>query len=254
MGVGSMIVTYLVVPVTTATVLLLLMLKRSRKFQEVFSAHVFFPLVSPFFRNAFLGIRREIMQNLNHIESRDPELIHTDAIRALEVGVGSGRNFDFVDRNIKYLAVDPNISVKAKFLDNQSKHSNIELESWILACGEDMRDVPDDYVDAVVITHVLCSVLDARKVLSECKRVLVPGGKMLFMEHIGYPGNTWTLRLQRLVDPVWELLTCGCHLSRSTTNAIIEAGFSELLLREVYLPIFPLLSRHIYGVATKSRS
>ncbi|CAN7936906.1 unnamed protein product [Ixodes hexagonus] len=253
MGLGSTIVAYVVVPLTTAIVLLLLMLKRSRKFQEVFSAHVFFPLVSPLFKSAFQGIRREIMQNLNAIQTCDPELRAADAIRVLEVGVGSGRNFDFVDRNVKYLAVDPNVSFKARFMENQSKRSNVELENWILARGEDMKDVPDNYVDAVVITHVLCSVLNAKKVLSECKRVLVPGGKLLFMEHIGYPDDTWTLWLQELVDPLWELLTCGCHLSRSTSNVLIDAGFPELSLTEVYLPIFPLLSRHIYGIATKSK-
>lgn len=250
----NILVGYVFVPVGTFMAFLLLMLKRSRKFQEVFSACVFFPLVSPFFKSAFEGIRREVMRNLDDVVSCDPVLRESNAIRVLEVGVGTGRNFEYINRNVKFLAVDPNSAFKDRFLENQANYSHIELEEWVLTRGEDMKQLPDNFVDAVIITHVLCSVVDARKVLSECRRVLTPGGKMLFMEHIACPEDTWTFTLQTLVDPLWQLLTCGCHLNRSTSDILIDAGFPDMSLKEVYLPILVLLSRHVYGVATKSRS
>lgn len=170
----NILVGYVFVPVGTFMAFLLLMLKRSRKFQEVFSACVFFPLVSPFFKSAFEGIRREVMRNLDDVVSCDPVLRESNAIRVLEVGVGTGRNFEYINRNVKFLAVDPNSAFKDRFLENQANYSHIELEEWVLTRGEDMKQLPDNFVDAVIITHVLCSVVDARKVLSECRRVLTP--------------------------------------------------------------------------------
>lgn len=109
-------------------------------------------------------------------------------------------------------------------------------------------------------SYIMCS-LSAMFILYCTMETLSPfvwflfqGGKMLFMEHIACPEDTWTFTLQTLVDPLWQLLTCGCHLNRSTSDILIDAGFPDMSLKEVYLPILVLLSRHVYGVATKSRS
>ncbi|XP_037505061.1 putative methyltransferase-like protein 7A [Rhipicephalus sanguineus] len=243
---------YLTVAMVLPTALLLLALQRSHCCRKLFANWVFYPLLNPLIRHAFEGIRREILYELNDLVSHDPELRREDAIRVLEVNVGSGRNFDHIFRNIRYVAVDRTSTARSTFLRRQSQYEHIVLEQWLLTSGEDLAQVPDNHVDAVIATHVLCSVNDVRKLVSECRRVLAPGGKLLFMEHVACPRDSWIYQLQLFLDPLWQLLTCGCHLGRDTSAAIIEAGFREVCLKEVYLPILALISRQVYGVATKS--
>lgn len=242
---------YLLLYALLPAAVLLLTLQQSQCMRHLFSSWVFFPLVEPLFMFAFEGLRSEIMAELNDLVSHDPTLRRGDSVRVLEVGVGRARNLKHITRNIKYVAVDPDESMKANFLSLQSRYPHIQLEDWLLTTGETMSQVRDNTVDAVIVTHLLCSVPDARKVVIECSRVLAPGGKFVFLEHVAFPPDSWILQLQLLVDPLWQLLSCGCHLGRDVTNVIIEAGFREVALREVYLPILALLSRHVYGVATK---
>lgn len=242
---------YLALYALLPTAVLLLTLQRSQRLRQLFNCWVFLPLVEPFFMYAFEGIRCEIMAELNDLVSHDPTLRREDSIRVLEVGVGMGRNLAHITRNIRYVAVDPDASMKANFVRHQGQYSHIQLEEWLLTTGDDMPQVRDNSVDAVIATHLLCSVPDARKVVGECCRVLAPGGKFVFMEHVACPRDSWTLQIQLFVDPLWQLLSCGCHLSRDTTDVLVEGGFREVALKEVYLPILALLSRHVYGVATK---
>lgn len=244
--------TYLSAAMLLPAAVLLLALQRSHCCRKLFATWVFYPLLHPLIKHAFEGIRREIMFELNDLVSHDPELRREDAIRVLEVGVGPGRNFDHIFRNVRYVAVDRTSTARSKFLRRQSQYEHIHLEQWLLSSGEDLAQVPDNHVDAVIATHVLCSVTDARKLVSECRRVLAPGGKMLFMEHVACPRDSWIYQLQLFLDPLWQLLTCGCHLGRDASAAIVEAGFREVSLKEVYLPILALISRHVYGVATKA--
>ncbi|KAL1473719.1 hypothetical protein MTO96_021832 [Rhipicephalus appendiculatus] len=243
---------YLTVGAVLPAALLLLALQRSHCCRKLFANWVFYPLLNPLIRHAFEGIRREILYELNDLVSHDPELRREDAIRVLEVNVGSGRNFDHIFRKIRYVAVDRTSTARSMFLRHQSQYEHIVLEQWLLTSGEDLAQVPDNHVDAVIATHVLCSVNDARKLVSECRRVLAPGGKLLFMEHVACPRDSWVYQLQLFLDPLWQLLTCGCHLGRDTSAAIVEAGFREVCLKEVYLPILTLISRQVYGVATKA--
>ncbi|KAH6935442.1 hypothetical protein HPB50_005820 [Hyalomma asiaticum] len=243
---------YLSVATVLPAALLLLALQRSHCCRKLFANWVFYPLLNPLIKHAFEGIRSEIMFELNDLVSHDPELRREDAIRVLEVGVGSGRNFDHIYRSIRYVAVDKTSTARSKFLRRQSQYEHIQLEQWLLTSGEDLAQVPDNHVDAVIATHVLCSVNDARKLVGECRRVLAPGGKLLFMEHVACPRDSWTYQLQVFLDPLWQLLTCGCHLGRDTSAAIVEGGFREVCLKEVYLPILAPISRQVYGVATKA--
>lgn len=243
---------YITVGAVLPAALLLLVLQRSHCCRKLFANWVFYPLLNTLIKDSFEGIRREILYELNDLVSHDPELRKEDAIRVLEVNVGSGRNFDHMFRKIRYVAVDRTSTARSMFLRRQSQFEHIVLEQWLLIGGEDLAQVPDNHVDAVIATHVLCSVNDTRKLVSECRRVLAPGGKLLFMEHVACPRDSWVYQLQLFLDPLWQLLTCGCHLSRDTSSAIVEGGFREVCLKEVYLPILTLINRQVYGVATKS--
>ncbi|KAH6928748.1 hypothetical protein HPB50_019155 [Hyalomma asiaticum] len=132
-------------------------------------------------RDVFEATRREAIAALDETESSDPELRADGAIRVLEIGAGSGANFAFLRRKVKYWNVDPNTEFQNFFLETVKKYPKVEMERWVVSYGEDMRDVPDSHFDAVIVTHLLCSVNSAEKVLQECRRVLV---KVTAFDHI----------------------------------------------------------------------
>jgi ubiquinone/menaquinone biosynthesis C-methylase UbiE len=109
---------------------------------------------------------------------------------------------------------------------------------------------PDESLDAVLSTLVLCSVKDPDGVLGEVMRVLKPGGRFLFLEHVRASEGTPLLRVQKWLRPAWRRLGDGCTLDRDTEAHLGEAGFRTLEVDRFSVP-FPLVSPHIAGIAWK---
>lgn len=204
---------------------------------------------SRLWRGALDDVRRDTMAALNNIESSDPELRAEGAVRVLEIGAGFGANFDLMRRKVKYWNVDPNTEFKNDFLENLRTYPKVELERWVSAYGEDMQHVPDDHFDAVIVTHLLCSVDSAEKVLQECRRVLVKGGRLLFVEHVAQPRGSLGRLLQGGLTPFWRLICCGCCLNRDTGDLIRGAGFAQVHMKEASIDMPVVLTRHVYGYA-----
>ncbi|WZZ68476.1 hypothetical protein YC2023_079846 [Brassica napus] len=156
---------------------------------------------------------------------------------------------------------------------------NSTMQSYWDEVGEAIP-LEDGSVDAVVATLVLCTVSDVTQTLNEIKRVLRPGGSFIFLEHVAAEGtlsmyiykererciklhenlNYFVVadgslfrRLQKLLDPLQQILADGCHLTRNTRECILEAGFSGgAEIETVSMYSFPWITRpHIYGVAYK---
>lgn len=197
----------------------------------------------------FEETRRATMATLDEVESHDPELRADGAVRVLEIGAGFGANFGFMRRKVKYWNVDPNTEFESAFLETLKKYPKVEMERWVPSYGEDMKQAPDHHFDVVLITHLLCSVNSVEKVLQECRRVLVKGGRLIFMEHVAQPKGSLGLFLQNVLTPVWRLVFCGCCLNRHSGDLIRRAGFSEVHLRESRIDVPVLLSRHVHGYA-----
>ncbi|KAH9382460.1 hypothetical protein HPB48_000696 [Haemaphysalis longicornis] len=120
--------------------------------------------------------RRAALSPIGSLTSHDPQLRKRGALRLLEIGAGTGANFRYMTRPIKYTNVDPNREFESLFFSELKKHPQIELERWIEAYGEDMSELASDQFDVVLLTSTLCSVIDPGKVLTEAKRVLVKSG------------------------------------------------------------------------------
>ncbi len=111
-------------------------------------------------------------------------------------------------------------------------------------------DVAPESVDAVVSTLVLCSVADLPGALREVHRVLKPGGRFVFLEHVAAPRGTWLRHLQRLVRPAWRAVSAGCEPDRDIAAALRAAGFEHIEMDCFRVPA-PVVSPHIAGVAVK---
>ncbi|WP_182880300.1 class I SAM-dependent methyltransferase [Microbispora sp. H10949] len=153
--------------------------------------------------------------------------------RVIEVGAGNGLNFCHYPPSVTgVLAVEPEPVLRAA-----ARRAARAAPARIEVAGGLAERLPaaDGEFDAAVVTFVLCSLPDPGAGLREIRRVLAPGGRLRFLEHVraGSPG--WA-RAQDLMDAtVWPRLTGGCHTGRDSVAAIEAAGFTvESLDRFVF--------------------
>lgn len=108
---------------------------------------------------------------------------------------------------------------------------------------------PDASFDTVVCTLTLCSVESPAGAVQEMRRVLRPGGQLVFLEHVRDP-SLGLLRVQQaLLGPLQQALADGCHLSRDTAATIQGEAWSQLKLESFQVEGASLISPHIRGVA-----
>ncbi len=157
----------------------------------------------------------------------------------LEVGCGSGTNFDLYDQDkVKHLhAIEPaeGMVKRAKQAWTEGAY---ETPCDIHTCGAEAVPLDDNSVDTAVVTFVLCTIPDWESSLTELRRVLKPGGKVLFSEH-GLAPDEGVAKWQRRIEPVWKRLAGGCHLTRDTKAMLEATGFAVDQHETMYLPNTP---------------
>lgn len=165
----------------------------------------------------------------------------------LEVGAGTGLNLAHYPAAVEQLIVtepDPHMAARL--------HKRMPQHATFLAAGAESLPLPDASVDVVVSTLVLCTVGDAPAALLEMHRVLRPGGRLLFLEHVGAHDRPDRLKWQRRIEPVWKHLAGNCHLTRNTEAALVTAGFTlEAITRESMRKAPPWVRPTIRGVALR---
>lgn len=151
----------------------------------------------------------------------------------LEVGIGSGLNLPFYASSVtKLYGVDPS----SELLEiAQSRIAVVPFPVELLNQPADRIPLADEAVDTVVITWSLCSIADPSSALKEMRRVLRPGGRLIFVEH-GLSPHSRVRSWQNRLTPIWRRLAGGCHLNRKMDDLIREAGFSIEELRTGYIP------------------
>jgi len=152
----------------------------------------------------------------------------------LEIGVGSGLNLPFYNKDLvnHLTAVDPSENNwQQNVVDTQSLPFDFE---FIKAYAEDIP-ADNNSFDTVVITYTLCSIPDTTKALSEIRRVIKPNGKILFCEHGKAPDKA-TQRWQNGLNPLWKHLGGGCNLNRDIPLIFQENGFKMNKIETMYIP------------------
>jgi ubiquinone/menaquinone biosynthesis C-methylase UbiE len=163
----------------------------------------------------------------------------------LELGAGRGANFGMLAADVSWIGLEPHERTRKALV----KRAAARLRSWqVLAAPAERIPLPEASVDAVLSTVVLCSVSDLGAVLAEVRRVLRPGGRFVFFEHVAAPRGSRTLWLQRVATPVTRKFDKGCNPARDIGAAIQAAGFASVDLHRYVRP-GPLHIPFISGIA-----
>ncbi|TDB89002.1 methyltransferase domain-containing protein [Actinomadura sp. KC216] len=178
--------------------------------------------------------------------------------RVLEVGAGNGLNFAHYPGTVtEVIAVEPEPHLRALAQTRAAQdNGQIKVPVKVVDGWADRLPADDGSCDAAVASLLLCSVPDQATALAEIARILKPGGRLRFLEHVRNP-HTGRRRLQQALDAtgVWPWFGGGCHCSRDTLTAIENAGFTTghvdtLTSADTGMP-FPAAPQ-ILGTATRA--
>ncbi|AXO21901.1 class I SAM-dependent methyltransferase [Mycobacterium avium subsp. hominissuis] len=169
--------------------------------------------------------------------------------RLLMVGLGPGTDLMFLPAAVTSVAaVEPEASFR-RMAARLAARQGVAVD--VVAGSGESIPFPDNSFDSVHIGLVLCSVRDVGATLAEIRRVLVPGGRLVVLEHVR--GDGLTGRLQDLIARPWSWLAGGCEPNRRTGAAIAAAGFDTSTLRSVPRTPVPFPCKpHLQGFAVLS--
>lgn len=167
----------------------------------------------------------------------------------VELGPGAGANFRYYPRGTRVVAVEPNPMMHGRLL-TQARRRGIELD--LRPAGAEGIAITSGSAELVVSTLVLCSVGEPARVVEEVKRILRPGGRFVFLEHVAAPAGSRLRHVQESIHRPWHWLGEGCHLTRDTAATLAAAGFASLALErfESGFPWAPY-APHVAGTAVR---
>lgn len=193
-------------------------------------------MMAPVERKYTAAVRRELLGDLSGA--------------VLEVGAGTGLNFQYYPAAARVTAVEPDPYMLERARKRAaSAAASIEL----LQAPAESLPLPDSSFDYAVSTLVFCSVNDPRRALAEVRRVLKPGGELRVYEHVRARSTAGGLA-QDVISPFWQWVGAGCHPNRDTGRYLKEAGFEIVRSerrRTTLLPPMVVVTPHLLAVARK---
>jgi ubiquinone/menaquinone biosynthesis C-methylase UbiE len=168
--------------------------------------------------------------------------------RVLEIGIGSGLNLPFYnsDKITHLWGLDPSAEMWAL---SKKTRKMLAFDVEFINSGAENIPLEDNSADTVLITYALCTIPDAPAALDEVRRVLKPGGRVVFCEHGAAP-DAFVNRLQNWLDPVWGKIGGGCHLNREIPKMIEGSGFKIQDMDASYIMGLKFASFNYRGSAT----
>ncbi len=165
----------------------------------------------------------------------------------LEVGIGSGLNLQFYGKAVSHLTgIDPSAELLAMA---ERRTAGAPCPVVLVQASAEALPLDDHAIDTVVMTWSLCSIPDPAAALAEMRRVLRPGGRLLFVEH-GLAPEPSVRKWQNRLTPCWRHVGGGCHLNRKMDDLIRAAGFEIVSLDTGYMTGPRLLTFLYQGSAT----
>ena len=165
----------------------------------------------------------------------------------VELGSGVGANLRYLPAGARLTAIEPNPYMHAR-LRRAARRRRVDLE--IRSVIGERIDLPDASAEAVISSLVLCTVTDPAAVLAEIRRILRPGGRFSFAEHVVAKPRTPTRWSQRILRRPWAGVFEGCSCERDLTSLIRSAGFAsvDVYPYRIHSPFVPF-NTHIAGTA-----
>ncbi len=165
----------------------------------------------------------------------------------VEIGPGTGVNLPYLPDGIRWVGLEPNPHMHDLL---RPKLEGRDLDAELRTNPAQDTGLPDASVDAVISTLVLCSVPHLDETLDEVRRILRPGGRFLFIEHVAAEPGRWLRWVQSGIRPLWRPLADGCRPDRDTGAALDRAGFAEVTY-ERFDTGLPVVAPHIIGTAIR---
>jgi ubiquinone/menaquinone biosynthesis C-methylase UbiE len=167
--------------------------------------------------------------------------------RVLEIGIGTGLNLEHYDkaRIERLVGLDPGLEMHPQ-ARRRSRRAAIEVE--LVGLSAERIPYDDGSFDTVLVTYSLCTIGDPLSALKEMRRVLRPGGRLIFCEH-GRAPDARVRRWQERLTPLWSRLAGGCRLDRDIPRLLAQAGFRSDDMQQMYLPGPRPLTYNYWGTA-----
>ena len=154
--------------------------------------------------------------------------------RVLDVGAGTGANFSHYGHAVRSVfAIDPEIGMLETA---RAKAALASVPVHLVAASAEELPFASATFDTVVATLVFCTIPDPVRALGEVERVLVPGGRVLMLEHVRSSTAPLAL-LQDVATPLQRIVAAGCHLNRRTRSLVERSGLRLDAVRERYLGV-----------------
>ena len=155
--------------------------------------------------------------------------------KVLEIGVGTGANFDHYHPECEVTGIEPGEVMLAHAQQRVDRLSKEDSASFDLQQAS-AHDLPfeDQSFDQVLVFLVLCTIPDSVRAVQEAARVLKPGGELHYFEHVRSP-DAGIARWQDRLNPLWNKFACGCHLNRSTEQLLVDQGLELQATERAYL-------------------
>lgn len=151
--------------------------------------------------------------------------------QVLEIGIGSGLNLPFYDpQKVEHVwGLEPDIEMW-RLADPRK----IGFEVDYLEAPAESIPLEEDSADTIVVTYTLCSVTGIVDALRDMRRVLKPGGELLFCEHGAAP-QLKVRRWQERLNPIWGKLSGGCRLNLQIPTLLEGGGFKIRSMHKGYI-------------------
>jgi ubiquinone/menaquinone biosynthesis C-methylase UbiE len=194
------------------------------------------------FYNTF--VYPQVTKFMNHYVGSHPvtmklmlELFDDAQGDVLEIGIGPGESLKHYDPSkvSKVYGLDP----FDKFIDAAGRiASQVDIDVTLLKEGAENISLDDNSIDTIFSTFTFCTIPDLSGALAEMRRVLKPGGRMLFWEH-GLSDDPKVARTQYRIAPLHCWMFNGCHATREITKEISGSGFNIVDMQSLYIHRIP---------------
>ena len=173
------------------------------------------------------------------------KVVHRAKGRVLEIGIGSGLNLPFYDhKNVRYVwGLDP-----SEEMWNLAGTQTVPFDVEFLPASAEIIPLDDSSADSIVVTYTLCSIPNTIEALRDMRRVLRPGGELIFCEHGAAPEPS-VRRWQERLNPIWQRAAGGCRLDLQIPTLLEQGGFEIRALDKMYIEGPKVASFTYWGTA-----